>query len=219
MSPSLPARVLFGMAYYHEYQPYERLAADLDLMQAASFSVIRVGESVWSTWEPEDGVFDLDWLQPILDAAHVRGVRAIIGTPSYAVPPWLRRKYPETTAHRATGQPIPYGHRQNADFTHPAFRHLVERLVRRIVARYADHPAVIGWQVDNEPGIELLHNPAVFAGFVEHLRAQYGDVQTLNERWGLTYWSHRISRWDELWTPDGTRIPRMPWPGGDTRPG
>lgn len=207
MSPSLPARVLFGAAYYHEYQPYERLAADLDLMQAASFSVIRVGESVWSTWEPEDGVFDLDWLQPILDAAHDRGVRAIIGTPSYAVPPWLRRKYPETTAHRASGQPIPYGHRQNADVTHPAFRHLVERMVRRIVARYADHPAVIGWQVDNEPGIELLHNPAVFAGFVDHLRAQYGDVQTLNERWGLTYWSHRISRWDELWTPDGNTDP------------
>lgn len=207
MSPSLPARVLFGAAYYHEYQPYERLVADLDLMQAASFSVIRVGESVWSTWEPEDGVFNLDWLQPILDAAHDRGIHVIVGTPSYAVPPWLRRKYPETTAQRATGQPIPYGHRQNADFTHPAFRHLVERMVRRIVARYADHPAVIGWQVDNEPGIELLHNPAVFAGFVDHLRTQYGDVQTLNERWGLTYWSHRIARWDELWTPDGNTDP------------
>lgn len=207
IAPSLPPRVLFGAAYYYEYEPYERLEADLDLMKAAGFSVIRVGESVWSSWEPEDGVFNLDWLQPVLDGAHVRGIHVVIGTPSYALPPWLRRKYPETTAERKTGQPIPYGHRQDGDFTNPAFRWLVERVVRRIVSRYADHPAVMGWQVDNEPGNELLHNRAVFQGFVDELRARYGDVTTLNDRWGLTYWSHRIARWDELWPPDGNTDP------------
>lgn len=204
---SLPRDLLFGAAYYHEYLPYERLATDLDLMSAAHFSVIRVGESVWSTWEPKEGVFDLDWLAPIVDGAHERGISVVIGTPSYAVPPWLRKAYPEATAHRGTGQPIPYGGRQNADFTNPAYRSLVERLVRRIVGRYAGHPGVIGWQVDNEPGIELLHNPAVFARFVDELRTRYGDVQTLNQRWGLTYWSHRLSAWDELWPPDGNTDP------------
>jgi beta-galactosidase len=204
---TLPSTILFGAAYYPEYMPYDRLAVDLDLMKAAHFTAIRVGESVWSTWEPEDGVFNLEWLEPVLDAAHERGIAVIVGTPSYAVPPWLRRKYPETTAHRGTDRPIPYGGRQDADFSHPAFRYLVERLVRRIVGRYADHPAVIGWQVDNEPGLELLHNPAVFEGFVDHLRSEYGDVTTLNDRWGLTYWSHRISRWDELWPPEGNTDP------------
>ena len=79
--------LLFGAAYYAEYQPYERLEADLDLMAQADFTVIRVGESVWSTWEPRDGVYDLDWLEPVLDAAHERGIKAIVGTPTYAVPP------------------------------------------------------------------------------------------------------------------------------------
>jgi beta-galactosidase len=41
-------RVLFGAAYYHEYQPSPRLDTDLDLMVEAGFSVIRVGESVWT---------------------------------------------------------------------------------------------------------------------------------------------------------------------------
>ncbi|MBO0730238.1 MAG: beta-galactosidase, partial [Acidimicrobiaceae bacterium] len=204
---TLPGRVLVGAAYYHEYMPYERLKADLDLMAAAGFSVIRVGESVWSTWEPEEGAFDVEWLAPVVDEAHARGISVVLGTPTYAVPPWLHRKYPETTAQRRTGQPIPYGHRQDVDITHPAFRFLAERVVRRIVARYADHPGVIGYQVDNEPGNELLHNPAVFAGFVDELRAKYGDVETLNDAWGLTYWSHRISRWSELWTPDGNTVP------------
>jgi len=207
MRPIVPPGILFGAAYYPEYMPYDRLAADLDLMRAAHFSVIRVGESVWSTWEPDDGVFDLDWLEPVLTGAHDRGISVIVGTPSYAVPPWLRQKYPDTTAHRTTGGPIPYGGRQNADFSNPDFRFLVERVVRRIVARYAAHPAVIGWQIDNEPGLELLHNPGVFAGFVDHLREQYGDVATLNDRWGLAYWSHRIARWEELGSPDGNTDP------------
>jgi beta-galactosidase len=205
--PALPSGVLFGAAYYAEYQPYDRLEQDLDLMLQAEFTVIRVGESVWSTWEPRDGEFDLDWLQPVLDAAHERGIKAIVGTPTYAAPPWLRRRYPETAAHPATGQSRPYGARQDINHPHPAFRYLAERLIRKMVPRYADHPAVIGWQVDNEPGINVLHNPAVFDGFREYLRDRYGDVEELNRRWGLTYWSHRLHDWADLWTPDGNSTP------------
>jgi beta-galactosidase len=201
-------RVLFGAAYYHEYQPTPRLDADLDLMAAAHFSVIRVGESVWSTWEPEDGVFDLEWLLPVLDGAHERGIGVILGTPTYAVPPWLARLYPEINAETRTGQPMGWGARQEIQFTHPAYLFHAERVVRKIVARYAGHPAVIGFQVDNEPGNEILHNHAVFQRFVDHLRHRYGTVERLNAEWGLTYWSHRLSTWADLWTPDGNAQPQ-----------
>ena len=204
----LPARVLFGAAYYHEYQPYERLKTDLDLMADAKFTVIRVGESVWSTWEPQNGRFDLDWLQPVLDGAHERGISVILGTPTYAVPPWLARQYPEITGERSTGERIGWGARQEVDFTHPAFRFHAERIIRKILARYATHPAVIGFQVDNEPGLELLHNHGVFQRFVDHLRDEYGDVESLNRAWGLVYWSHRLSTWADLWTPDGNAQPQ-----------
>ncbi|MFI1507000.1 beta-galactosidase [Streptomyces sp. NPDC020597] len=213
---ALPARVLFGAAYYHEYtpaydpelRPDERLKTDLDLMAEANFNVIRVGESVWSTWEPSSGSFDLDWLQPVLDGAHERGISVILGTPTYAAPQWLARQYPEITAERATGQRMGWGARQEIDFTHPAFRFHAERVIRKIAARYADHPAVIGWQVDNEPGLHLFHNRGVFQRFVDHLREKYGDVETLNREWGLVYWSHRLSDWSDLWTPDGNEQPQ-----------
>ncbi|MDH6622218.1 beta-galactosidase [Streptomyces sp. LBL] len=212
---ALPARVLFGAAYYHEYRPPygtdhpdERLKTDLDLMADAHLSVIRVGESVWSTWEPENGRFDLDWLQPVLDGAHERGISVVLGTPTYAVPPWLARQYPEITGERRTGERIGWGARQEVDFTHPAFRFHAERVIREIAARYADHPAVIGFQVDNEPGLQLFHNHGVFQRFVDHLRATYGDVETLNREWGLVYWSHRLSTWADLWTPDGNAQPQ-----------
>jgi beta-galactosidase len=200
--------ILFGAAYYHEYQPVPRLEKDLDLMAEAGFSVIRVGESVWSTWEPENGRFDLDWLRPVLNGAHRRGIAVILGTPTYAVPPWLVRQYPEIAGERATGQPIPWGARQEVDFTHPAFRFHAERLIRAMMKSYATHPAVIGFQVDNEPGNELLHNHGVFQRFVDHLRQKYGDVETLNREWGLVYWSHRLSTWADLWRPDGNAQPQ-----------
>jgi beta-galactosidase len=208
-------RVLFGAAYYTEYQPDERLKTDLDLMVEAHFSVIRVGESVWSTWEPENGRFDLEWLEPVLDGAHDRGIGVLLGTPTYAVPPWLARLYPEITGERATGQRIGWGARQEVDFTHPGFRFHAERVIRRIAERYAEHPSVIGFQVDNEPGNELLHNHGVFQRFVDHLRNTYGDVETLNEEWGLVYWSHRLSTWADLWTPDGNIQPQydVAWRG------
>ncbi len=237
-TPTDPTRpdVLFGVAYYPEYHRTEqpagatstgptsmrptsmgpstteldpdRLATDLDLMVAAGLTVIRVGESVWSTWEPREGEFDLEWLAPVLDAAHERGIAVLLGTPTYAVPPWLQVAHPEIAAERRTGEPIPWGARQEVDYTHPAFRFHAERVIRAVVGRYAAHPAVIGFQVDNEPGLELFHNDAVFRRFVRHLADRYGDVATLNREWGLTYWSHRVSAWDELWRPDGNTFPQ-----------
>jgi beta-galactosidase len=207
---SLPPspRVLFGAAYYHEYQLTDRLDADLDLMAAAGMSLIRVGESVWSTWEPSDGEFDLDWLQPVVDGARQRGISVIVGTPTYAVPLWLARRYPEIAAERSTGVPVPWGARQEIDYTHPAFRFHAERVIRAILGRYAGHPAVIGVQVDNEPGLELFCNRGVFERFVDTLRARYGEVSRLNDAWGLTYWSHRLSTWADLWRPDGNASPQ-----------
>ncbi|MFG3155146.1 beta-galactosidase [Streptomyces sp. NPDC048219] len=207
-APVGPAdRVRVGAAYYHEYQPTDRLETDLDLMAGTGISLIRVGESVWSTWEPADGVFDLGWPARVLDGAHERGIGVLLGTPTYAVPPWLQRAHPEIAAERADGRPVPWGARQEVDFTHPVFRRYAERLVRRIVSAHAPHPAVVGFQVDNEPGLHLLHNASVFEGFVARLRERYGDVETLNEAWGLTYWSHRLSSWEELWTPRGNTTP------------
>lgn len=208
MTPHRPRRIDFGAAYYLEYQRSPRLDRDLDLMVEAGFTLIRVGESVWSTWEPEDGVFDLDWLLPVLDAAHAHGIGVIVGTPTYAVPMWLARKHPEVAGERETGRRIGWGTRQEVNFSHPTFRFHAERVVRKIVERYAEHPAVIGFQVDNEPGNELFHNHDVFQRFVDELRHEYKTVERINTEWGLTYWSHRLSTWADLWTPDNNSQPQ-----------
>ncbi len=48
----------------------------------------------------------------------------------------------------------------------------------------------------------------MFDGFLRWLEGRYGDVETLNREWGLTFWSQRIRNWDELWRPDGNHSPQ-----------
>ncbi|MEV5495931.1 beta-galactosidase [Nonomuraea fuscirosea] len=208
MTPPTPTTgIRFGTAYYWEYQRTPDLERDLDLMARAKIDTIRVGESVWSTWEPRDGVFALDWMTPVLDAAHERGMKVLLGTPTYAVPPWLQRKHPELAVVRADGRRIPWGARQEIDFTSPVFLRYAERVIRAVVGEHGGHPAVLGVQLDNEPGLHLIHNEPVFERFKTWLARRYGGVERLNAEWGLTYWSHRLAGWDELWRPEGNTTP------------
>ena len=147
-----------------------------------------------------------------------RGISVILGTPTYAAPPWLVRRYPEIAGETATGRPMPWGGRQEIDYTHPAFRFHAERVIRKILGRYAEHPAVIGFQVDNEPGMLLFHNRGVFQRFVDELRHTYGDVDALNEAWGLVYWSHKLSTWADLWHRTATGSRSTTSPGEPSRP-
>src|ERR1017187_9706662 len=59
--------VLYGAAYYHEYMPHDRLDQDIDLMKKAGLSVVRLGESTWTSFEPKDGQFEFAWMDRILD--------------------------------------------------------------------------------------------------------------------------------------------------------
>jgi beta-galactosidase len=207
MKAFTPHKFLYGACYYHEYHQVPRLDKDFELMREGGLSVLRVGESVWSLWEPSDGEFNLEWLEPILDKAQKQGISIIIGTPTYAIPPWLASKHPELIAQRKAGQPIAYGHRQNVDYSNPLFLTYAERIIRKIVERYKEHPSIIGWQVDNEPGLELFHNSHAFTEFKEYVKAKYKTIDKLNHEWGLVYWSHQISDWNDIWLPEGNTDP------------
>lgn len=200
--------ILFGTAYYNEYQPTSHLEEDMRLMRKANINLVRVGEGSWSHWEPEDGEFNLDWLQPVLDKAYENGIQVIIGMPTFAVPRWLARKYPDVALIDQTGRPMQFGTREEHSISHPVFRFFGSRIIGKIVERYAGHPAVIGWQLHNEPGLFVDYSPHVFQGFKDYLRHRYGTVERLNKEWGLTYWSHELSTWEDLWKPEGNGQPQ-----------
>lgn len=193
--------MLFGASYYAEYQPYDRLGEDVRMMHEAGMTFMRIGDSIWARCEATEGRFEIDWIEPILDALHGGDIKVILATPSYAIPPWLHRRHPEIIAKRSDGSRARYGGRQNMDFTHPAYLFYLERIMRTLLDRFARHPAIIGYQVDNETGTGMLHNHGVVDRFFESLKTRFGGVEGLNEVWGLNYWSHRLGSWEDLWAP------------------
>jgi beta-galactosidase len=206
--------VLYGVAYYNEYMPGDqaaRLDKDVALMKAAGLNVVRMGESTWSLWEPEDGQFEYAWMDRVVDAMGKAGIKVILGTPTYSIPAWMAHQHPEILADRIPpgmfgGQPIPsaYGLRQNMDTDSPAYRFYAERLIRHIVAHYKDNPTVIGWQLDNETSSYEADNPDVFIGFQHYLEKKFGTPEALSTAWFLNYWGENLHTWEDLPKRDGT---------------
>jgi beta-galactosidase len=209
--------VLYGAAYYNEYMPGDdaahaaRLAKDVALMKDAGLSVVRMGESTWSLWEPEDGHFDYAWMDRTVDAMGKAGIKVIMGTPTYSIPAWMAHQHPEIFAERIPagpfgGKPIAstYGIRQNMDTDSPAYRFYAERLIRHIVAHYKDNPTVIGWQLDNETSSYDAANDDVFMGFKHYLEKKFVTPEALSQAWFLNYWGENLHSWDDLPRRDGT---------------
>jgi beta-galactosidase len=92
--------ILYGVAYYHEYMPYERLDKDIQMMKDAGISVVRLGESSWGLFEPQEGHFEFAWMDRILDKMNAAGIKVIFGTPTYSIPAWLGVKHPEVFVQR-----------------------------------------------------------------------------------------------------------------------
>ena len=80
--------LFYGVAYYDEYMPEDRLAKDIALMQETGINVVRIAESTWSTLEPREGEYNFYHIDRVLNAMHKAGIAVIIGTPSR--PGWRR---------------------------------------------------------------------------------------------------------------------------------
>jgi beta-galactosidase len=227
--PSKMDTILYGVAYYPEYMPSDRLDKDVELMRKAGLTVVRVGESTWSSWEPRDGQFEFAWMQRVLDRMHQAGIKVILGTPTYSIPTWLYKAHPEiAVTHNGTAPPLSdpyspayppslppgyYGPRQNYDFLNPHFRQHAERVIREIVGHFKDHPAVIGYQIDNETFPTGVTTPYTKAAFGERLRRKYETPATINHLWGLAYWGQLVDTWEDLPPRDGILNPgyKLEW--------
>ena len=195
--------LLFGAAYYSEYLPYDRVEKDMEMMEKAGMNTIRIAESTWSTIEPKDGIFDFTHLDKMLEAAARHHISVIVGTPTYAIPAWLAKKYPDILALTNNGQNI-YGARQNMDITHAGYLFHCERVIRAMMEHIKDVPHIIGFQLDNETKSYGTAGPRVQAMFVDYLKEKYPDINEFNREFGLDYWSNRVNTWEDFPDVRGT---------------
>jgi beta-galactosidase len=205
-----PPPLLMGADWYPEQWPESRWETDARMMEAAHLDVTRIGEFAWSTMEPREGQYDLDWLDRVIRVLEKHHIRVVLGTPSAAPPAWLTSKYPDVLRVEENGVRVTHGNRAQASPTSTTYRALCRRIVEAMAVRFGHDPDVVGWQIDNEYGYaQMSYDSATRAQFQDFLRAKYGSLDALNAHWTTAYWSQTYDRWDEIPIPIGAHNPGL----------
>jgi beta-galactosidase len=194
-APKLP--LYLGTAWYPEQWPESRWDADLTLMEKAHIHFVRITEFAWSTMEPSEGHYDLDWVERAVRMAEKHHIAVVLGTPSAAPPAWLTSKYPETLRTMENGRKDEHGNRQQFNWANARYRELAGKMAEQMALRFGHDPDVIGWQIDNEYAQESF-DADTKAQFQAWLKVRYGTLDNLNARWTTTYWSQTYSDWNQI---------------------
>ena len=127
-------------------------------------------------------------------------------TPTATPPKWLIDRHPDILPVDAHGRTRGFGSRRHSSFSAPAWLEETRRIVTLLAERYGAHPAVAGWQVDNEFGCHdtvRSHGPHERRGFQDYLRRRYQDSERLNEAWGNVFWSMEVTSFAQVELPVG----------------
>jgi beta-galactosidase len=193
-------RFHLGVCYYPEHWPESLWEDDMRRMREMGMSVIRIAEFAWSIFEPKEGKFSFDVFDRVMDLARKHGLLVILGTPTATPPAWLTQKYPEVLNVTQNGVTYHHGQRRHYNYNTKIYRHLSERIAEKMAQRYHAHPALLGWQIDNELNCEVnvFYSYADHAAFRDWLREKYGTLEKLNEAWGTVFWSQTYTDWEQV---------------------
>lgn len=196
-----------ALMYGGDYNPEQWSSAtwreDAELMARARVNIVRLPVFGWSRIQADEGSYDLDWLDEVLELLMQRDIRVILATATASIPIWALRRYPDIVAVDADGTKFGPGSRQHYAPASPDYARLAKSLVGQLGRRYSDHPAVAMWNVNNEYGchVHADYSTHAEAAFQRWLEQRYGSPAMLNDAWGTSFWSQRYASFDEVQPP------------------
>ncbi|MER7394512.1 beta-galactosidase [Streptomyces sp. NPDC000151] len=196
-------RLVYGADYNPEQWPREVWEEDVRLMREAGVNVASLAIFSWARLQPTAATWDFGWLDDIMALLHEGGIGVDLATATASPPPWLTTAHPEILPVTANGETVWPGARQHWRPTSPVFRTHALRLVRQLATRYAGHPALVAWHVNNELGCHNVYDYSEDAAsaFRAWLRRRYSTLEALNHAWGTAFWSQHYSEWDQILPP------------------
>lgn len=198
--------MVLGTCYYPEHWPEKLWEEDLERMLECGIRVIRIAEFAWSKVEPREGVFTYDFFDRFLNLAQEKGMQVIFCTPTATPPAWLTEKYPEVLNGTIDGVLFRHGGRRHYNYNSPVYREKTRIITEAFASHYGPHPAVIGWQIDNELNCERdeFYSESDTEAFRIFLQKKYGSLEKLNEAWGTAFWNQTYTDWKEVYIPRTT---------------
>ena len=203
ISYAASAQLYVGANYHpHDDKDMCKIENDIRLMKEAGFTCVRLGHLAWDSYEPRDGEYDFEWFDVVMDRFAEAGIGVILDIPTRPAPLWLHNKYPSIDIVDENGNHLYSNHRYMEDMGDPDFQEYALRLVDVMTRRYAEHPALMAFGIDNEPGDgPISYSETVRQRFIKWLQAKYNDLDTLNEVWDTQRWSRKVGQWDEIGLP------------------
>lgn len=217
----------FGSQYYRAPTPLaDDWESDLKAFKSQGFNTVKL----WVQWRwnmPKEDTYDFSDLDKLMDICAELGIKAILNIICDVAPAWFYKKYPESLMITADGRklyPQTLSYRQIGGAPGPCFHHKKGAEIRRgfieaAAKRYADHPALLCWDLWNEPELTCgiareakIENMVCYCEeslslFRKWLKSQF-TLEELNARWGRNY-----SEWDEVEAPrcTGTFCDMVDW--------
>jgi len=193
-----------GVCYYPEHWPQSLWEDDARRMADVGISFVRIGEFAWSKLEPRPGELHFDWLVESMNVLGRHGLQVILGTPTATPPRWMIDKHPDMLAVDVEGRVRGFGSRRHYCFSHLGYREECRRITQLLTDKVGQHPALAGWQTDNEYGCHdtvRSYSKAAEAGFRHWLAVRYGTVDALNAAWGNVFWSMEYNSFAQVDLP------------------
>ncbi len=171
-------------------------------MKAAGFTVVRMGHLAWDSYEPSEGKFDFEWFDQVMDMMDQAGIKVILDIAIRPAPIWLHHKFPSidiVDANRNVHYP---NHRYMEDVGDPNYQKYALRFTDAISKRYAKHPALLAFGIDNESGDgPISYSETAKQRFITWLKNKYSNLDNLNKAWATQRWSRKINQFEEIGFP------------------
>lgn len=207
------SQVLYVGANYHPHDDKnpEKIKRDIELMKAAGFTSVRMGHLAWDSYEPSEGKFDFEWFDRVMDLMNEAGIKVILDIAIRPAPIWLHHKFPSIDIVDANGDVRYPNHRYMEDVGDPNYQKYTLLFTDAITKRYASHPALLAFGIDNESGDgPISYSETARQRFVAWLKAKYSNLENLNKAWATQRWSRKLNQFEEVGFPVATHATDVP---------
>jgi len=180
-------------------------------MKAAGFTSVRMGHLAWDSYEPSEGKFDFGWFDKVMDMMNQAGIKVVLDIAIRPAPIWLHHKFPSIDIVDASGDVRYPNHRYMEDVGDPNYQKYALLFTDAITKRYANHPALLAFGIDNESGDgPISYSETVRQRFIEWLKKKYSNLENLNKAWATQRWSRKINQFAETGLPVATHSTDVP---------
>ena len=194
------SKIWFGGDYNPDQWDEKTIDEDMRLFKKAHINMVTLPVFSWAKLEPEEGRYNFEWLDRLMDKLAANGIGVNLATPTTAQPAWLSTKYPEVLPVDIQGRRRTHGMRVFFCYNSPKYRERAAAIAGAMAQRYARHPALKIWHIANEYGT-YCYCPICRGKFIEWLQTRYGSLEKLNERWFTSFWGRTLYDWQEIQLP------------------